>query len=140
MSSLLQFNGSITKKGVGLQFIQTKKKIYHFGYGNKIYVDPVTMDPWTGETTGYPDKYLCPYCGSLHPYIWVAYRKPAGMFGCWVVFRYNGQEEVPDLSIPISLKPGEKLPKGAVKLSGIESSKIWHDFKPADQIKDYRMV
>jgi len=46
------------------------------------------------------------------------------MFGCWVVFQYNGEEEVPDLSIPITVK---KYPRGSIRLSDVESSRVWHD-------------
>lgn len=50
------------------------------------------------------------------------FRKPAGMFGCWVVFRWNGAEHVPDLSVPIGVK---KLPRDAQALSNEEASRYW---------------
>lgn len=102
MSSLLQFNGDVSHKGVGLQFVKVKKD------------QGFTEDA---------DVYLCPHCGKEHGRIAVAYRKPAGTLGPWVVFRYNGQEHVPDLSIPISV---EELPRGAVTLSDSDSTIIWH--------------
>jgi hypothetical protein len=50
------------------------------------------------------------------------YRRPAGMFGVWVVFRYNGKDNVPDLSVPISL---HKLPRDAKPLTDEEMRKYW---------------
>lgn len=50
------------------------------------------------------------------------WRKPAGMFGCWVVFRYNGEEHVPDLSIPIGV---DKLPRDAEPLTDEEAASYW---------------
>ena len=65
----------------------------------------------------------CPTCGKTHPRIHIAIRKPAGTFGCWVVFRYNGEEHVPDLSTPVAVF---KLPRDAKPLSDEESNRIWH--------------
>jgi len=102
MSSMLQFGGKVSKKGVHLQFVQTRRD----GYKD---IDV--------------DTFVCPVCGGDHAYIWVAVRKPAGMFGCWVVFRYNGEEHVPGLSIPISV---DRIPRGAVKQTVEASATIWH--------------
>ena len=63
MSSLLQFKGKIGKKGVQLQFV---------------IEDPKFQWP---RPEHYPDRFLCSECGETHPYIWVAWRYPAGMFG-----------------------------------------------------------
>jgi hypothetical protein len=118
LSSLLQFNGVINKRGVGLEFIKsTIVKIKAFGF------DHETFETWTTEDTDYEEKHLCTVCGKLHPRIYVAFRKPCGMFGCWVQFRYNGEINVPDLSIPITVK---EYPKDAVALSDVESSRAWH--------------
>jgi hypothetical protein len=46
------------------------------------------------------------------------------MFGCWVQFRYNGEVNVPDLSIPITV---DKYPKDAIRMSDLESSRMWHN-------------
>lgn len=56
------------------------------------------------------------------PVLWAFWRKPRGLFGPWVVFEYNGEMEVPDLSIPIRF---EKVPKGAVRLSDEEALTYW---------------
>lgn len=50
------------------------------------------------------------------------FRRPVGMWGCWVVFRYNGAEHVPDLSVPIGV---EKLPRGAKPLTNEEAAQYW---------------
>ena len=108
MSSLMQFRGQCDRKrGVGLQFVKIRK------------------EPWVSGLTRDVDveKYDCKTCGQQHAKIHVAYRKPRGMFGCWVVFCYNGEEHVPDLSVPISI---EKLPRDAKPLSDEECSKYWH--------------
>jgi hypothetical protein len=119
MSSLLQFNGTVDKRGVGLEFIKsTKVKQYFYG------LDKQTLEQWVSESKDYDEKHLCTICGQLHPRMYVAFRKPCGMFGCWVQFRYNGEVEVPDLSIPITVK---KYPKGAIRMSDVESSRMWHN-------------
>jgi len=94
MSSLLQFTGKTGKRGVQLQFTRKDEPVYR-----------------------------CSICGGAHQRIYTAWRKPVGMFGCRVVFRYNGEEHVPDLSIPIEV---DKLPRGARPRTLIESDRIWH--------------
>jgi len=119
MSSLLQFNGAIDKRGVGLEFIKSTKvenKVIGFDRG--------TLETWTTEHKDYDEKHLCTICGQLHPRMYVAFRKPCGMFGRWVQFRYNGEINVPDLSIPITV---DKYPKDAIRMSDVESSRMWHN-------------
>ena len=65
----------------------------------------------------------CCICGKAHQQIWVAWRKPAGFWGHWTVFRYLGEEHVPDLSIPIAVP---RPPRDAVKLSPRENAAAWH--------------
>jgi hypothetical protein len=103
VSSLLQFNGDVSYRGVGLQFVLREKE----AEWNQAPAEPVA----------------CTICGKDHERIHVAYRKPCGMFGPWVVFRYNGEEHVPDLSIPISV---ERIPRGAEPLSDEENARVWH--------------
>ncbi len=59
---------------------------------------------------------------SGNPHLWHFYRRPIGMLGCWVIFEYNGQDQVPDLSVPISLF---KMPRDAKKLTDEESVAFW---------------
>jgi len=66
----------------------------------------------------------CTLCAKQHPQLWVAWRKPAGTWGHWVVFRYLGAEHVPDLSVPISVP---QPPHGARKLAAAENSQAWHN-------------
>lgn len=101
MSSLLQFTGECSHKGVHLQFYRTD----------------------TGDCCGKElDLDYCPICKSVHPRIGIAIRKPRGMFGCWVVFEYNGSTHVPDLSVPIAVK---SWPRGTVVLTPEQSHNIW---------------
>ena len=65
----------------------------------------------------------CTVCGGAHEQLWVAWRKPAGSWGAWTVFRYLGAEHVPDLSIPIAVPC---VPQGATKLSPLENARAWH--------------
>ncbi len=109
MSSLMQFRGDIKNGKVGLQFQLVRSSVP----GDNALYSMVDADP-----------YRCKQCNCDHARIAVAYRRPAGMLGCWVIFRYLGKKNVPDLSIPISV---EKYPLGACILSDEESSKIWHD-------------
>ena len=109
MSSLLQFSGDIKRGKVGLQFQLIKKQPYP------------DIPHLTREID--IDTFECSICGREHSNIYIAYRKPLGMFGCWVTFRYNNDIHVPDLSIPISI---EKLPRDAVKMSQEDAEKLWH--------------
>ena len=110
MSSLLQFNGKIGKNGVGLEFYKTVPK--------------PDYTPDMPQSCGIETERIhCVTCGRTHAQLYRAYRKPAGMFGCWVVFRWNGTEHVPDLSIPIATY---QLPKDAVPLTDIENAQSWH--------------
>lgn len=99
MSSLLQHHGTMSReKGVELMcYLCTKNK-------------------W-GSLTVEVEKDR-----KGRPILYRFWRKPAGMFGNWVVFRYFGKENVPDLSVPIRV---EKLPKGAERLSEAEAEKYW---------------
>lgn len=103
MSSLLRFNGRIDRRGVGLLFM-------------------VADDTKTEYNEIYSDTFTCPVCGEKHIRLYEAFRKPRGMWGHWVVFAYNGEEHVPDLSLPIDV---ERLPKGCRVLSDEECHKYW---------------
>jgi hypothetical protein len=131
MSSLLQFNGTVDRRGVGLEFIKSTIVKQHF-YG----IDKQTLETWTTDRIDYDEKHLCTVCGQLHPRMYVAFRKPCGMFGCWVQFRYNGEVNVPDLSIPITVK---EYPKGAVRMSDVESSRMWHNDYGMEKILEMEM-
>lgn len=110
MSSLLQFDGEIRRNQhgrgvVGLQFIR-RRKLDEYPYGEDI--DPPVP---------------CSICGKDHPQVGVAFRRPRGMFGCWVQFQYNGEMHVPDLSVPIDV---EKWPVGTKVLNATENARVWH--------------
>lgn len=127
MSSLLQFNGKSDQRGVHLQCYQTTPS-------QKFIEHPVLKDGLpTGETRR--DYYLkdSEICGdetdviympdgSSFARIWTFARKPKGMCGCWVVFRYNGKDHVPDLSCPQGMF---KLPRDARPLSISDCIKAW---------------
>ncbi len=90
------------RKGVRLEFYLTQDGLSH------------------GPAT---ELVQCRFCVGQHPQLYVAWRKPAGTWGHWTVFRYLGEEHVPDLSIPI---PVPSLPRNAVKLSPEDSCALWH--------------
>lgn len=100
MSSLLQHHGPVSRtRGIGLVAYKADAQ----GKGVEF------------ET--------CPRCGRQHEVLYVFYRKPAGMFGNWVVFRYLGEEHVPDLSIPIRVP---ELPRGAKRMTTEQAARYWH--------------
>jgi hypothetical protein len=101
MSSLLQFSGEISRKGVRLEVYLTKPGFY---------VEPAELIP-------------CSLCNTTHPRLFTFYRKPAGQWGHWVVFRYNNAKHVPDLSCPIGLS---KLPRDAKPVTDLENAQMWH--------------
>jgi hypothetical protein len=122
MSSLLQFQGTYSARGVDLQFVKVVK-----GPEWDRYNGPSAYQPRPNSTVGAQDDpayvYPCPTCGRSHARIFVATRRPTGMFGPWVTFRFNGATHAPDLSIPISVF---RLPRGTRPMSEVESSAVWH--------------
>ncbi len=108
MSSLMQFNGSITRKGVFLQCYQTTPN-----------PDPILASL---ESSG--DNTDCLYMpgGKVLPRLWVFPRKPKGMCGCWVVFQFNGSEHVPDLSCPMALF---QRPRDARPMTIADTIRTW---------------
>ena len=116
----MQFNGETGRKGVRLQFVLVRK-----GKDWERYNGPGSHNP-TPDSTSFTepaDTYTCATCGRTHARIAVAWRRPVGMWGQWVVFRYNGSEHVPDLSTPIDVFT---YPRGSQLLTDEESSRIWH--------------
>jgi len=107
--AILQFRGEIGKRGLRLLFYLVDE------------VEQVGAVKWVKQIDREPID--CTLCDEQHPQLYAAWRRPAGTFGSWIVFRYLGQEHIPDLSIPISVK---KVPRGAEKLSVKENSEYWH--------------
>jgi hypothetical protein len=113
---LFQFSGDIrrnprSRRGeVGLEFIR------------RIPPRFVGIETWAPEEILDP-KVPCTICGEEHLQIGVAYRRPCGVWGHWVVFRYLGAEHVPDLSVPIDVP---EWPRGIVVLDPEANSKAWH--------------
>jgi hypothetical protein len=113
MSSLLQFNGQLSRnRGVGLEMYLEREieqpELNLPNYRKKIPAEP---------------PIPCEKCGRSHIQLYRVWRKPVGMFGCWVVFRYNGEEHIPDLSCPFGVPT---LPRGAEKLSPADNAIAWH--------------
>lgn len=106
----MQFNGQVARKGVGLEMYLTRR----------VHPMPSLPDYYVDEPI---ELLACPQCGRQHEQLYRVWRKPAGMLGCWVVFRYNGKEHVPDLSCPLGV---DKLPRGAEKLSPQDNAIAWH--------------
>jgi hypothetical protein len=89
----MQFNGSISRKGVELQayLVEVESPLHPCNF------KPIELVP-------------CGVCGGQHPKLYGFWRKPAGMLGCWVIFRVNGEEHLPDLSVFMELS---RLPRDA---------------------------
>ena len=105
MSSLLQHDGETRGNRVVL----------------KMYRILVDKDDLGREQDA--ETFLCGRCGSKHAVIYKVARRPVGMWGCWVEFRYNGAVHVPDLSVPIGV---EKLPRDAERMGEEAMVKYWH--------------
>ena len=116
MSSLLQFSGKVSRKGVHLQFYQTIPNTADIAGLGPIYKDM----PTSGQAV---ETVVCSQCQKSHPRIFTVARKPKGMFGQWVVFRYNGKDNVPDLSCPIA---EFRLPRDAKPVTDEQNTAIWH--------------
>ncbi len=129
MSSLLQFNGRVNSHGVHLQAYQTTPSQKYMDY--PVYDHSISAEPIGTRRDYYlKDSEMCGDAtdvifmpdGSVLPRLWTFARKPKGMFGCWVVFRYNGKDHVPDLSSPQGMF---KLPRDARPMSITETIKTW---------------
>jgi len=107
MTSLMQFQGDVGERGVQLEFIYA----------------PSEVDRARNVFALGPDTVECTVCGKEHDRIYVAWRKPRGTMGQFVVFRYNNNFHVPDLSLPIEV---HKMPRGAKPLTNEETSQRWH--------------
>lgn len=100
----------------------------------------VKRDDWhkyNGPEAYKPSPDSTTFCDDAEPFDYVGkdgkprraaklyriYRRPVGMFGCWVVFRYNGAEHVPDLSVPIAV---HSLPRDAKPLTDAECAAYWN--------------
>jgi hypothetical protein len=77
----------------------------------------ILTHPWPG-----PDTITDPATGKRYPVLYRIYRRPAGMWGCWVVFRWGGKEHVPDLSCPIDADP---MPRDAKRVPDDEAIRYW---------------
>lgn len=104
----------MTRKGVNLQFVHVEKFDKQCGA-------PGLPGSFTYPSERDTDGIYMPG-GKWFARIWTAPRVPCGIFGPWVVFRYNGEEHVPDLSCPISIS---KLPRDAKPMGMAECLEAW---------------
>lgn len=124
MTSLLQHHGGRSTDGHKVELLMY---LVRKGSDWDKYNGPEAYKPSPDGTTFCEDAepvQLRHPDGSLRtvPRLYRVFRRPVGMFGCWVVFRYNGKENVPDLSVPIAV---HKLPRDAKPLSDDEAAKYW---------------
>ena len=113
MSSLLQHTGSIIDGKVELFCYQVSK-----GKDWEKYNGSDAYDPNPNSTVFTDPVELT----NDNPRLYRFWRKPRGMFGQWVVFRYNREDHVPDLSVPIPLF---ELPKDAERMSDEDCEVYW---------------
>lgn len=118
MSSLLQFSGAVSRKGVQLEAYKVERIYTPYQFTMDWERPKVTIRRFSYDDVP-TEKEQCPQCGKEHEKLYGFWRKPVGMMGQWVVFRINGEEHVPDLSIPIQL---HKMPKDAKPLP----ITLWH--------------
>jgi len=119
MSSLLQHHGGRSADGrkVELLFIPVVK-----GPRWDEFNGPNAYQPNPDSTTFCTDAETFTHEGKTYAQLYRVYRRPVGMWECWVVFRYNGAEHVPDLSVPISTL---RLPRDAKPLTQAECLAYW---------------
>jgi hypothetical protein len=96
--------------------------------GRKVELILVLVDPnpnpvlADSATCGIPTRNEPHSDGKVRPVLHRIYRRPAGSFGVWVGFRYNGETHYPDLSVPISLFD---LPRDAERVPLAEAFRYW---------------
>lgn len=108
MSSLLQHDGARSADGRKVRLLFVLRRENPRYPGSAVCGDDA-------ETFIGPD-------GKTRPTIYFAYRRPVGMLGCWVQFRYCGDVHAPDLSVPISTFA---LPRDAVRMPDAEAFAYW---------------
>ena len=116
MSSLLQHHGGRSTDGRKVElicYLVTKGKNWDKHNG------PDAYNP-SPEGVTFTDYAETDQDG--RPKLYRFYRRPKGMFGCWVVFQYNNADHVPDLSCPLAML---KLPRDAKPLTAEESTAHW---------------
>lgn len=124
MSSILQHHGSTTSKQKH-GYVELLFYLVHKTQDWERYNGPNAYKPNPNSTTFCADSEpieIRP--GKFVPQLYRVWRKPVGMFGHFVVFRYLGEEHVPDLSVPIATF---KLPRGAEALTPGEMLKYWFE-------------
>ena len=120
MSSLLQSPGRVrSRKGQGEVeiFIYLVTQSPRDKEGETIFAEENQL-----EAVKYPPGHRNYGTYSIQPVLYRIWRKPRGMFGCWVVFNINGEEMAPDLSVPTRLL---KLPRDAERLTHDEAAHYW---------------
>jgi len=65
--------------------------------------------------------------------LYVIKRKLRGTFGHFPVFRINGEDHVPDMSLPMAI---DRLPRDAVRLTPAQSARLWHSTNPSHTFGD----
>lgn len=113
MSSLMQFEGKVGRKGV--QLIAYLIEWYDRKIRDANGVTELVHHTWR-------DKELIGE--TKNPALYTFWRKPCDQMGAWVGFRYNGEVHFPDLSIPIRL---EKLPRDAERVGDQAALRYWLD-------------
>jgi hypothetical protein len=121
MSSLLQHGGP------------TKVGKHGRGYVGLLMYRVLPSERWPDSNLGadaepvacaHPDRESPGWRGlKSHPKLYIVWRRPVGMLGCWVQFRYNGAVHAPDLSVPIAVV---ELPRDAKVWGEAEVERYWH--------------
>jgi len=116
MTSLLQHHGGRSPDGRKVELI-----IYQIKKGPQWekYCGPGSYNPSPESTTFTENVEEDRQKRSV---LYRIYRRPVGLFGPWVIFRYNGVTHTPDLSIPIAVF---KLPRDATRLTEEEADNYW---------------
>jgi hypothetical protein len=70
------------------------------------------------------ERETCAQCGAQHDALWAIARVPVAPFGHFTVYRVNGSEHVPDMSVPMAV---DRIPRDARRLTPAEAAARWHD-------------
>lgn len=104
--SMMQFEGRIRGGKVGLICMLDSGK------------------PYGERDEGNPHNAKEMIEGTHLPVLYEFFRRPAGQWGAWTVFRYLGSEHAPDMSVPLTLK---ELPRDAVRVPDQAALRYWLD-------------
>jgi len=110
----------------------------HFAAAATLTAHEATLEAWQRSGNHLSSRNIeemesDPETGGQMETLYVIKRKLRGTFGHFPVFRINGEDHVPDMSLPMAI---DRLPRDAVRLTPAQSARLWHSTNPSHTFGD----